>query len=85
MLSVIPVKESQKDLSELVEKVNQENKRVRITSGQESAVMISQKEWQAIREILALVGNGIKTTNTQNTNNSERVINQSAKISWDQL
>lgn len=85
MLSVIPVKESQKGLSELVEKVNQENKPVRITSGQESAVMISQKEWQAIREILALVGDGIKTTNTKITNNSERVINQSAKISWDQL
>lgn len=85
MLSVVPVKESQKGLSELVEKVNHENKPVQITKGQESAVLVSQKEWQAIREILALVGDGIKTSNTQNSNNSERVINQSTKISWDKL
>lgn len=85
MLSVIPVKRSQKDLSELVEKVNQENKPVQIRTDQESAILVSQKEWQAIREILALVGDGVKTTNNQSVNNSENVINQSTKISWDQL
>lgn len=92
MLSDISAEGAQKDLYGLLKRVNQEDKPVRITGNHGNVVLVSEKEWQAIRETLYLVGKEIKAPGTSepindsnNENHSETVIKHSTKISWDQL
>lgn len=57
-MNTINVSDARKNIYKLIDKVNQENEEILITGKRNNAVLISENDWDAIKETLYLYQTG---------------------------